>query len=209
MINYKLCVGLLGVNCYITGDEKEAIVIDPGANHDKIFEFLNEKNIKTKYIVLTHCHFDHILSAGALKKLTGALLVVCDKEKENLQDNDINMTGKFSKKSALAESLTPDILVSEGDTITSGEHSFRVIETPGHTSGGMCLYCEKENLLFSGDTLFCESIGRSDFPTGDLKTLLNSIREKLFCLPDNTLVYPGHEAKTTILHEKEHNPYLQ
>ena len=206
---YKMCVGIMGVNCYIAGDENEALIFDPGANHDKIFEFLQEKNIKTKYIILTHCHFDHILSAGKLQELTGAKLVVCEKEKENLADNDINMTGRFSKKSAMAESLVPDVLVSEGDIIKSGDYSFKVIETPGHTSGGMCLYCESEKVLFSGDTLFCESIGRSDFPTGNLETLFNSIREKLFCLPDDTRVLPGHEAETSILHEKTHNPYLR
>lgn len=209
MMLYKLNVGIMGVNCYITGDENEAIVIDPGANAEKIYNFLKEHNIKTKYIVLTHCHFDHILAADELKKLTNAKLVVCEKEKENLWDNEINMTGRFSKKSAIAENLMPDILVSEGDILKSGEHTFKILETPGHTSGGMCLYNEKENVLFSGDTLFCESIGRCDFPTGDLETLLNSIREKLFCLPDDTRVLPGHEAETTILHEKTHNPFLR
>ena len=100
-------------------------------------------------------------------------------------------------------------MVSENDTLISGTFVYRVIETPGHTSGGMCLYCENERLLFSGDTLFCGSVGRSDFPTGDQNTLLHSIQTKLLTLPDNVRVYPGHEDDTTIGFEKANNPYLR
>ena len=159
-----------------------------------------------KYIILTHCHFDHILAANEVKKQTGATIVVCSKETENLADSNVNMTSRFTRSPT---SLSADRLVSENDTLISGTFVYRVIETPGHTSGGMCLYCENEKLLFSGDTLFCGSVGRSDFPTGDQNTLLHSIQTKLLTLPDDVRVYPGHEDDTTIGFEKANNPYLR
>lgn len=206
MIFEKIHAGIMGVNCYITGDKDEVFVIDPGGSADEICSDLKKHGLKAKYIILTHCHFDHILAANEVKKQTGAQIVVCSKEAENLADSSVNMTNRFTRTPI---SLSADRLVSENDTLISGAFVFRVIETPGHTSGGMCLYCENERLLFSGDTLFCGSVGRSDFPTGDQNTLLHSIQTKLLTLPDNVRVYPGHEDDTTIGFEKANNPYLR
>lgn len=206
MIFEKIHVGIMGVNCYITGDKGEVFVIDPGGSADEICSVLKKHGLNAKYIILTHCHFDHILAANEVKKQTGAQIVVCSKEAENLADSSVNMTSRFTRTPI---SLSADRLVSENDTLISGAFVFRVIETPGHTSGGMCLYCENERLLFSGDTLFCGSVGRSDFPTGDQNTLLHSIQTKLLTLPDNVRVYPGHEDDTTIGFEKANNPYLR
>lgn len=206
MIFEKIHVGIMGVNCYITGDKDEVFVIDPGGSADEICAVLKKHGLNAKYIILTHCHFDHILAANEVKKQTGAQIVVCSKEAENLADSNVNMTSRFTRSPT---SLSADRLVSENDTLISGAFVFRVIETPGHTSGGMCLYCENEKLLFSGDTLFRGSVGRSDFPTGDQNTLLHSIQTKLLTLPDNVRVYPGHEDDTTIGFEKANNPYLR
>lgn len=206
MILEKITVGIMGVNCYITGDKDEVFIIDPGGNADKIYSVLNTHGFHAKYIVLTHCHFDHILAADELKKRTGAQITVCAKEAANLADSNVNMTGRFTRTPL---SLCGDVCVSESNTLTSGKFVFRVIETPGHTSGGMCLYCAEEKILFSGDTLFCGSIGRSDFPTGNQAVLVHSIQEKLLTLPKDVHVYPGHETDTTIGFEKLNNPYLQ
>ncbi len=206
MLLEKLSVGVMGVNCYITGDKDEAIVIDPGANSEKICAFLKQNDIKVKYVVLTHCHFDHITAAEDVLEFTGAELVSCKNEAENLLNENVNMTGRFSKNVFKREA---DLYVSEGDVIKSGDVSFKVIETPGHTSGGMCLYSEDEDVVFTGDTLFCQSIGRSDFPSGNFNDLMLSIKNKLLKLPPKTRVLPGHDMETTIENEIKNNPYLK
>lgn len=205
MLFQKLTVGVMRVNCYILGEPTECMIVDPGGNAEKICAYLTEQGLTVKYIILTHCHFDHILATEAVIAKTGAKLVACSKERENLVNSSINMTGRYSR---VPINLQADLFVSEGDTLTSGEYTFRVIETPGHTSGSMCLYCETEKVLLSGDTLFAESVGRADLPTGDGETLIASIRTKLFPLPDDTQVFPGHESETTIGHEKKYNPFL-
>jgi len=205
MIKIKLNVGLMGVNCYILGDKNEALVIDPGSNSAKILSVLKEHEVTVKYIVLTHCHFDHILAVEELKKETGAKLIACHSEKENLLKSDINYTNRYSKKPI---ELSADCYVVSDDVIKSGDFEFTVIETPGHTSGSMCLYCENENILVSGDTLFFESIGRCDLATGNENEIIRSIKEKLFLLPDDVIVLPGHGENTTIGHEKTNNPYI-
>lgn len=206
MILDTLVVGIMKVNCYIAGDKDAVIIIDPGSSAEKILSHIKEHQYTVKYIVLTHCHFDHILAVNKLKEETGAKIVICSHEKDNLEDASINMTNQFSRKPVCIQT---DLCVEEGDSIHSGPYAFDVLETPGHTSGGMCLYCKDENILFSGDTLFCCSIGRTDLPTGDLDALLKSVQEKLFVLSDDVKVYPGHEDATSIGFEKKNNPYFQ
>lgn len=205
MLNIKKTVGLMGVNCYILGSDNEAIIIDPGSDADSIIKTLDENNITAKYIVLTHCHFDHIMAVEELMKKTGVKLIACQSEKENLLRSDINYTNRYSRKPV---ELTANLYVKENDVIKSGNFEFRVIETPGHTSGCMCLYCESEKLLVSGDTLFCESVGRCDLATGNEAELIKSIKTKLFVLPDSVCVLPGHGENTTIGYEKANNPYI-
>ncbi len=201
----KIVIGMLGVNCYLVGEPDELLAIDPGGSADEICAFLDSHEYQVKHIVLTHCHFDHMLAANALKEKTGATIFTGLNEKENLLNSSINLTARFTRTPV---SLDADRYVSDGDIISSGNYVFSVIETPGHTSGGVCLYCEDESILFSGDTLFCESVGRSDFPTGDQRALISSIQNKLFSLPEETRIFPGHGEETSIAHEKIHNPYI-
>lgn len=204
MLLNRILVGALNANCYVFGDRNEAIVLDPGDHARRICAYIEEQDITVKYIVLTHCHFDHILAAQLVKSKTNAEIIACKAEKENLNSVEVNMTEQFS---GIPFVLDADRYISDGDEIISGEFVFRVIETAGHTSGSMCLYCASENILFSGDTLFRGNIGRTDFPTGDYQTLIHSIRTKLYTLPEHTRVLPGHESETTIAFEKKHNPF--
>ena len=205
MILIKQPVGIMGVNCYILGDKSEAIIIDPGSDAEKIIKILDDNELTAKYIVLTHCHFDHILAVEKLIEKLGVMLIACQSEKENLLDPSVNYTDKYSRNPV---SLTADIYVEDGDVLKSSELEFKVIETPGHTSGGMCLYCKGENLLISGDTLFYSSVGRCDLATGNEETLIKSIKEKLFILPDDTVVLPGHGENTYIGFERVNNPFI-
>ena len=205
MLVIKKEVGLMGVNCYIIGDRDSAIIVDPGSNADTIERILKETDITPKYIVLTHCHFDHIMAVEDLVKKTGVKVIACQSEKENLLRSDINYTDRYSRKPL---KISADIYVKDGDVIKSGGYEFKVIETPGHTSGGMCLYCAEEKILVSGDTLFYSSVGRCDLATGDEKTLTNSIKSKLFVLPDDVSVLPGHGNNTSIGFEKINNPFI-
>ena len=205
MIIIKEPVGIMGVNCYIVGDKTEAIIVDPGSDAEKILKILKENEITAKYIALTHCHFDHILAVEKLMQELDVKLIASQGEKENLLDPSINFTDKYSRKPL---KLTADMYVKDSDSIKSGEYEFKVIETPGHTSGSMCLYCKGENLLISGDTLFYSSVGRCDLATGNQQTIIKSIKEKLFVLPDDTLVLPGHGQDTTIGFEKVNNPFI-
>lgn len=205
MILIKQPVGIMGVNCYILGDKSEAIIIDPGSDAEKIVKILDDNEITAKYIILTHCHFDHILAVEKLMEKLDVKLIACKSEKENLLNSSVNYTDKYSRKPV---SLSADIYVKDGDVVKSGELEFEVIETPGHTSGGMCLYCKGESLLISGDTLFYSSVGRCDLATGNEETLVNSIKEKLFILPDDTVVLPGHGENTSIGFERVNNPFI-
>ncbi len=201
----KIQIGMLGVNCYILGDQSEILVVDPGGDAEKICNVLQENQLTVKNIVLTHCHFDHILAANDVQKRCGGKIVASEKEKENLSSPEINMTGRFSKHPI---EQTADTWLKDGDCIQSGDYCFKILETPGHTSGCMCLYCESKKILISGDTLFYESIGRTDFPTGDFQALSDSVHAKLYTLPDDTKVFPGHGVETSIGHEKTHNLYV-
>lgn len=199
----KLSVGSLGTNCYIAYDEnkKEGIVVDPGSNGERINLKIKELGISIKYIVFTHVHFDHILAFSDVKKENPcAKLIVADKEKDALYDDEKSLI-RYARTSK--PEIRCDLTVNDGDIIEFGDESFKVIETPGHTKGSICLY--SDGVLISGDTLFNYSIGRCDFPTGSLKEEINSIINILFKLPDKTNVYPGHGENTTIEFEKRHN----
>lgn len=203
MIIKRIVVGQLGTNCYLAGDKDNLLLIDPGDDAEKLCRVIEENKYKVKYIVLTHCHYDHIGAVNEVKKKTNAKVLLSEKEKENYMSESVTLKSYFGDDTELLE---PDILLKEGESVKSGEYEFMVIETPGHTSGGMCLF--GEGVLFSGDTLFKESVGRTDFPTGSMQELLASIREKLFSLPGKTVVYPGHGEETTIGYELNHNMFL-
>ncbi len=197
MLIKTLPVGLYEANCYIVTDETtlECAVIDPGDESNTILDYLEDRKLKPKYIFLTHGHFDHTMAAQAVKDDTGATLCM------HHADADVNIAGT-------ARFTPPDDTVwyQEGDTFTVGSLTFQVIETPGHTPGGVCLLCE--DAIFTGDTLFRESMGRCDLPGGDMPTLLRSLR-RLAELPGNYEVYPGHMDSTTMERERLFNYYLR
>ena len=188
-------------NCYIVQDEmsKETMVIDPAGDVDKIVEMLDILQSKLKYIYLTHCHGDHIGGVKELKQRCGGQVITQRLTAENLLDVNVNLTYYIGIGGLTIET---DARVDDNDLLHLGDLEFKVIHTPGHTSGGSCLYCEEQKLLFSGDTLFRGTWGRTDVPTGDFEAVINSITKKLMILPDETIVYPGHGKSTMIREEK-------
>ncbi len=206
MIIKKLPVGPIMANCFILGCEetRKAAVIDPGDETDKILQTLAAEGLTVEQIINTHCHFDHAGGNKKMKDATGAPLV--------LHSQELPVLAHLAESAArwglsIEASPEPDRLVEDGDTIAFGHITLKVIHTPGHSPGGICLHTG--DYLFVGDTLFAGSIGRTDFPGGDHQTLLNSIREKLFSLDDHIRVYTGHGPETTIGVEKRTNPFVQ
>lgn len=206
-----LTLGMIATNCYFVFDadridengKKHVVVFDPADAGKRIFEELSKNDLVVDLILLTHGHFDHIMGIPELKELTGAKVGCYEKETAICSDPHLNLSVSFGNNFG----IKPDVTYKDGDIIKAAGLSFKLIATPGHTSGGCCYYIEDDNVLISGDTLFEESVGRSDFPTSSTSELVRSVREKLFVLPDETIVYPGHGDITTIGHEKEYNPY--
>lgn len=188
-------------NCYIVHDEesKETMVIDPAGNADKIEEMIKILNGNLKYIYLTHCHGDHIAGVNELKRLCGGKILIHRFDSEGLNNSEINLTPYIGMPNI---ELEADSRIDGEDKIHLGDLEFRVIYTPGHTKGGTSLYCEKEKCVFSGDTLFRGTWGRTDLPTSNLEEIMDSIINKLMELPDETIVYPGHGKVTMIKEEK-------
>ena len=189
-------------NCYIVEDEesRETMVIDPGGEADKIIDMLDTLGIdKLKYIYLTHCHGDHFGAILEVKAKKGGKVLIHRDDAEGLYNPEISLTYYIGMADI---ELEADSRVDEGAIIHLGNLEFKVIHTPGHTKGGTCLYCEKEALLFSGDTLFKGTWGRTDLPTSSFPDIIESITKKLTILPDDTIVYPGHGRMTTIREEE-------
>ena len=208
MIHQILPVGLLQCNCSIFGDEqsREAIVIDPGDNIDGILAILEEHELRVKAIVITHAHIDHIGGAAKLKAATGAPVLMNTKDQELYDQMDVQAAWIGVEPPSRTEI---DSAVKDNDTLTLGHAEFRVLDTPGHTQGSISIWIPSENKLVAGDTLFRDSIGRTDLPGGDSRQILRSIEDQLLQLPEATIVVPGHGPNTTIGREKERNPFLQ
>lgn len=206
MIIEDLVVGPIMSNCFIVGCEKtkEAVVIDPGDEPNKILLVLAKHKLKVKYIINTHGHVDHVGGNKKLKEVTGADLLI--------HSLDAPMLGNISSIGAawglnVENSPPPDRMLKDGDEIKFGDITLKVIHTPGHSPGGISLYTD--GCVFVGDTLFSGSIGRTDFPGGDYDTLISSIRNKLFVLGDNVRVLSGHGPETSIAVEKKYNPFVK
>jgi hydroxyacylglutathione hydrolase len=208
MIHEVLPVGMLGCNCSIIGDEEslEAIVIDPGDEVSKIVEILHQNQLKVKMIVITHAHIDHIGGAEKLRAITGAPVYM--HEADRMLSEQLPMQAEWL---GVEPPKDPgiDTPAREGDIIRAGYVEAHVIHTPGHTPGSISLYLPDAKKLIAGDTLFEGSIGRTDLPGGDTAQIGRSIKGKLYTLPEDTIVYPGHGATTSIGHEKKHNPYVR
>ena len=189
-------------NCYIVFDQKsqEIMVIDLAGDVDKIIEMINILKGKLKYIYLTHCHGDHIAGVPELKEKMGGKVLIHRDECEGLNNKKINLT-EFMEGIPEIE-IDADSRLDDGDLIHLGDLEFKVIHTPGHTKGGSSLYSASEKLLFSGDTLFRGTWGRTDLPTSDFNQIMDSITKKLLVLPEDTIVYPGHGKSTMIGNER-------
>jgi len=205
MILKTLMLGPLQNNCYILTDEQtgESAIFDPANDGEKIVNFIQAQGIKVKYIILTHTHIDHIAALDYVKRYTGAPVAVHKAEADMLNDDEGVMA--FILDTHAPQTIC-DIALSDGDELSLGKSILKVIHTPGHTMGGICVLCG--DILISGDTLFNESVGRTDFKGGDYAQLACSIKERLFVLDDDVSVYPGHGPSTTIAHEKQFNPFL-
>lgn len=196
-------IGDIMTNCYLVWYDKEAGVIDPGGPVSEVIDFIKQNQLELKWIVNTHGHADHIAGNAALKKEFGALILIHERDREMLLSPAANFSAFMGNG---ITSPDADKFLKEGDLLSLGPEELRVIETPGHSPGGISLYTP--GLLFSGDALFLESIGRTDLPGGDHQQLLKSVREKLMVLSPETVVLPGHEESSTIEHELKYNPYL-
>lgn len=204
MLIKTIIVGVLETNCYIFGDEGGAVaVIDPGDEAEKILGYVNETGCSVKYIILTHGHVDHIGAVKKLKAETGAEVLIHEADAACLTDAKKNLSVYMIMPCV---QLPADRVLKDGDTIKVGNYEVNVIHTPGHTPGGICLQAGKA--LFSGDTLFRASAGRTDLPGGSRQDLLDSINNKLMTLEDDIRVYPGHMEATSIGHERRNNPFV-
>lgn len=202
----QLTVGMMGVCCYIASCEKtkKAAIIDPGGDEQRILDAC--KDLTVTHIIATHGHPDHVCGVGPIKDATGAPFVMYGDDADFFGQKEIQ---DYFSMLGLPEAPPVDIKVNDGDHITIGEEEFLVIHTPGHTPGGMCLYCAPD--LITGDTLFVDGVGRTDFPGGSSSDLLHSIKERLLTLPPQTVVWPGHGyggASSTIEREARSNPFI-
>ena len=209
MIVEAFTVGLLVANCYVVGCEKteEAVMIDPGfgsTESKRIFERVSETGLEIKCVVNTHGHIDHTCGNGLVKEKMRAPILIHQEDEAMLTDSRINL----SREMGMADWASPpaDRLLAEGDTIKVGQTNLKVIHTPGHSRGSISLL--GEDVVFSGDTLFAGSIGRTDFPGSSFEMIMHSIGSKLMRLPDRVKVYPGHGPSSTIGEEKRNNPFV-
>lgn len=208
MSNFRIKTYVLGgvsTNCYLVfrEGEKAAVILDPADNADYLIGRCREFGVEPEAILLTHGHFDHILAADDIRKTFGCKIYVQMDDEKMLNDPSLNLSGTLGTEQM---STSADHLLRDGEVLSFLNLEWKVLATPGHTAGSACYYIPEEEVLFSGDTLFAESLGRTDLPTGSMSAIVHSIAEKLLVLPEETMVYPGHGDATSIGHEKQYNP---
>lgn len=202
----SLSLGPLGTNCYIISKEKQCVIIDPSGEPDKIIHNISESNLTPKAILLTHAHFDHIGALDTIRKKYNIEVYLHEKESEWLKNPALNRSSIFFGNEGAISTEDPEQLLSEGK-IQIGAFTIDVLHTPGHSPGSVTFIFEDEPFIVSGDVLFQQGIGRTDLPEGSLEQLAQSIVTKLYSLPDDFTVYPGHGMNTTIGIEKASNPF--
>ena len=202
----RMVLGVYGTNCYLVYEEggKDVLVADPPDNGKRIYQALCEKGFTIAGILLTHGHFDHIWGVEELRGLSGAKVYALEQERELCADPALNVSASAGRPC----SITADEYLQDGQELTIAGITCKVLATPGHTAGSCCYYFEQGGFVLCGDTVFFESVGRTDFPTGSSAELTASVRDKIFTLPDDVQLYPGHGESTTVEHEKKYNPYV-
>lgn len=202
----RMVVGPVQTNCYyvLNEDTKEAVVIDPADKGDRIYEEITKRGMTIRGILLTHGHFDHVMGLDSLRKAADVKAYIGEGDAALIESADLNVSHMFG----MPFSTKADETVKDGQVLEMAGMKIKVIGTPGHTAGGVSYYFEDAGIVVSGDTLFSESVGRTDFPTSSSAQLRESIKEKLFALPEDVYVYPGHGPVTTIEHEKANNPFV-
>ena len=207
MILHTIPVGITSTNCYVVACEetREAVVIDPGGHPERILGIVDDGNLEVKFVLNTHCHFDHMAANADIVAATGAPLALHPAELPILESRG----GATWFGVSVKESPPPDLELADQDELKVGTLQFQVLHTPGHSPGSVTLYLEQESVAFDGDVLFAMGIGRTDLPGGDWDTLMKSIRDVLFSLPDETTLYPGHGPETSVGQERQSNPWLR
>ncbi len=210
MLFERFVVGMLQTNCYLLGDEKsrQAVVIDPGGDSSRIAKRILENNLNLTAILNTHGHFDHVMEAWSLKEKCGGEIYLHPKDEPLLDRPMAGLAAMFKSASGSAGKRI-DRSLQGGESLTFGSIRLQVFATPGHTQGHVSFYCREEGVIFVGDTLFAGSIGRTDFPGGSYEALIQSVREKIFPLDGDTIVYPGHGPETKVEREKRTNPFFR
>lgn len=200
-----VCVGMVQTNCYIVYEEerKEAVIIDPGDEASRLMKIIQDYGLLPKAILLTHAHFDHIMAVPELKEHYQIPIYAHEKERVVCEDASVNLSGSWMRTPL---TIHPDVYLTDDEIVEAAGLTFKTLYTPGHTIGSVSYYMEKEKVLFSGDTLFCRSLGRTDLETASTEMIIDSILNKLLVLPDEVVVYPGHNNETTIAAEKKYNP---
>lgn len=203
---FRIPAGIYAANCYVIYSEssKDGIVVDPGGDIDEILGFIRENQLNIRHIILTHGHADHIGGIIDLKKSLDASIMIHEDDREMLVDGNKNLSTMMAMGTIEIE---PDVLLKDRDIIEFGDEKAEIIHTPGHTRGGICI--KVGNNIITGDTLFASSIGRTDLLGGDYETIINSIKDKLMIYPDETQIFPGHGASSTIGKERVYNPFLR
>lgn len=203
----NISLPILGTNCYIVLNEKtnECLIIDPGSGASIIADKIKAIGGKPVGILLTHGHFDHAGDAKAVSQMYNIPVYASKLEENTLDNSKFNLSGMFYGETS---SYHADVLLKDNEEFDLAGFHIRMLSTPGHTEGGCCYYFSYFGVVFSGDTLFCGAVGRTDFPGGSMSVLIKSVKEKLLTLPEDTVVYPGHDSATTIESERINNPYI-